>query len=290
LSSIVILLILLRLEIIGSPLMNMSFRLSDKKIITAFKHEKIKPEIKYHAFKDRSMRYLELTHDANLPNVVFIHGAPGSLSDYSAFFKDEKLFRKANLISIDRLGYGNSEFGSSETSIEVQAEAIHSMLEKVCASKPILVAHSYGGPIAVKMAMDYPKEYQSLILLAPALDPSNEKKITLAKLPAIKSIRWLIPPALSVASDEKMTHVDELKKMRGFYRQINVPVCHIHGTEDSLVPFENLSFSMQHIDPSVLETITLEQADHFLPWSHYDLIRNKILDQLNLNTTTGTKH
>ena len=98
-------------------MMNMSFRLSDKKIITAFKHEKIKPEIKYHTFKGRTMRYLELTHDVNLPYVVFIHGAPGSLSDYRAFFKDEKLYRKANLMSIDRLGYGNSEYGSSETSI-----------------------------------------------------------------------------------------------------------------------------------------------------------------------------
>ncbi len=280
LSFLIILIILLRLEIIGQPIMNMSFRLSDDKILKEFKNENLKPEIKYHTFKGQTMRYLELALNPNLPYVVFIHGAPGSLSDYSAFFRDEELYRQINLISVDRLGYGNSEFGTPETSLKVQGEAIQSIIEKACNSRPVLVGHSYGGPIAIKMVMDNPMKYKSIILLAPALDPANEKEIILAKLPLIQPIRWLTPPALRVASDEKMTHINELKKMLGKYHEIEVPVLHIHGTDDSLVPYENLSFSIKNMTPSILETISLDNTDHFLPWSHHDLIRNQILTQL----------
>ena len=263
-------------------MMNMSFRYSDRKLNQQFKHEDLQPVIKYHTYKNHTLRYLDLTHDEDLPYVVFIHGAPGSLSDYSEYFRNEKLYEKANLISIDRLGYGNSGFGKSETSIMIQGEAIHSLLNGIGKDKQYLtIGHSYGGPIAVRMAMDFPKFSKALILLAPALDPENEKEIKLAKLPLSQPIRWLTPPALRVAADEKNTHVDELKKMLNKYEQIRIPVCHIHGTSDSLVPYENIAFSQKNIAPEFLEIVSLENVDHFLPWSHHELVVDKILEYVD---------
>ncbi|MCG8310886.1 MAG: alpha/beta hydrolase [Cytophagales bacterium] len=273
------LIVLLRLEIIGSPMQNMSFRYSDKQIIKQFINSGQKPQLKYHAFNDRTIRYLVRKNRPGLPTVVFIHGAPGSLSDYSRYFGNEALFAKANLISVDRLGYGYSGFGKSETSIRLQGKAIHSIIRNECEnSEIILVGHSYGGPVAIQMAMDFGDGYKAVILLAPALDPGHEKKIMLARLPAYQPIRWLTPPALRVAADEKNTHVAELKKMLGRYDLIKIPVCHIHGTSDSLVPYENVAFSRRTISPKWLETISLENVDHFLPWSHYDLVVDKILE------------
>lgn len=245
--------------------------------MASFETADIKPALKYHTFKDRSIRYLILVHDENLPFIVFIHGAPGSLSDYLSYFKNQKLISKANIISVDRLGYGYSGFGQSEISIKIQADAIHSIIEQECPSAPLIVGHSYGGPIAISMAMNKPDSYSGLILLAPALDPENEKEISLAKIPSIKPISWLVPPALRVAADEKLTHVEELEKLINSYDLIKIPVCHIHGTVDSLVPYENLPFLRKKLDASILEAITLENVDHFLPWSHHDLIVDKIL-------------
>jgi pimeloyl-ACP methyl ester carboxylesterase len=270
---------MLRLEIIGQPMMNMSFRNSDKRIIKQFENDALRPEIKYHTFRNHTLRYLKLTHNPRLPYVVFIHGAPGSLSDYTAYFKDKKLYSKVNIISVDRLGYGNSEFGNSQTSLKVQAEAIQSLLAEVGKNNNyLIVGHSYGGPIAVHMAMDFPAAYIGLIMLAPALDPENEKEIKIASLAMNQPIRWLTPAALRVAADEKHTHVEELKKMMGKYDQIRIPVCHIHGTSDSLVPYKNVAFSEHNIAPEFLEIISLEKVDHFLPWSHHDLIVNTIID------------
>jgi len=275
---ILVLIIILRTEIIGQPMLNMSFRYSDKKLINQFKHEDRSPEIKYLSFSNYTLRYLQLITDDDLPYVVFIHGAPGSSADYLEYFRDENLYSKVNLISVDRLGYGYSEFGNSETSIKVQGEAIQSIVNKACKNHNIImVGHSYGGPIAVKIAMDFSCFYKGIILLAPALDPDNEKEIKLASLPAKQPIRWLTPLALRVAADEKNTHIKELRNIENDYGDITTPICHIHGNKDSLVPYENLSFSIEKINSKYLEAVTLENADHFLPWSHYNFVVEKIL-------------
>jgi len=257
----------------------MSFRYSDKKIQRLFRNDSVKPKVNYIKYKNYVLRYLELTTNSNLPYVVFIHGAPGSSADYIDYFRDTHLYKKVNLISVDRLGYGNSEFGHAVTSLKEQAQSIEAIINFACKSKRIiLVAHSYGGPVAIKMAIDYPTLYSNIVLLAPALDPDNEKKIKIAQLAFVAPTKWLTPPALRVAAGEKKTHIDELKKLVPNYSQIEIPICHIHGTSDSLVPYENLAFSKEHINPTFLETITLEGVDHFLPWTHHDFLVNKILE------------
>lgn len=273
-----VLIALLKFEIIGQPMLNMSFRYSDKKLISLFKNEDLKPVIKYHEFENHSLRYLELITNPHLPYVVFIHGAPGSSADYLEYFRDEELYSKVNIISVDRLGYGYSNFGNAQISIHKQAEAIQSIINKTHKSDDIiLVGHSYGGPIVIKMAMEYPNAYKSLLLLAPALDPSHEKEFKIGQLAMINPTRWLTPPALRVAADEKFSHVDELNKMVTLYNQIKVPVVHAHGTKDSLVPYENLAFSERKIDTDLFNPISLDDADHFLPWSHHDLIVDTII-------------
>lgn len=269
---------LLRFEIIGQPMLTMTFRYSDKKIATIFKGEDIQPTIKYHKHKGQSLRFIELTSNKNLPYIVFIHGAPGSSADYYDYFRNEDLYTNFNMISVDRLGYGYSSFGNSETSIQKQGEAIQSIIEKHCSTnKVILLGHSFGGPIVVRMAMDYPNSYTGLLLLAPALDPENEQEIKLAYLAVNKPTSWLTPLALRVAADEKFAHSIELQKMIPLYDKIAIPVCHIHGTKDSLVPYENLNFSKKHFQSNLFEPIPLEGEDHFLPWTQEKLIVKKLL-------------
>jgi pimeloyl-ACP methyl ester carboxylesterase len=279
LAALMVFIILLRLEIVGNPMINMSFRYADAKIMEKFAAYTAAPTIGRQLFEEREIRYLLLEQDACLPYLVFIHGAPGSLTDYLAFFKDEKLSAHFNLLSIDRPGYGYSDFGHSEISMKKQAEALVEVVNSVCKNnKVIVVGHSYGGPIALMIAARFPKTFESILLLAPAIDPANEKKIRIAWLGVNRYTSWLVPPALRVAADEKTTHISELKKLEPLLQTINVPICHVHGTNDSLVPYENVAFSEKHFSERILEIITLEKVDHFLPWSHHELIADKLLE------------
>jgi pimeloyl-ACP methyl ester carboxylesterase len=270
---------MLRLEVIGDPMLNMSFRHSDKKIARIFAPQQAKPEVRYLELENMRLRYMQLVVDESVPLVVFIHGAPGSLGDYIDFFKDERLYNNVNLLSIDRPGYGYSAFGRSETSLQKQSVALEQIIRLCCKdNRIILVGHSYGGPIALQLAADNPQMFSNIILLAPAIDPGHEKEIKIASLGVSVWSRWAVPPALRVAADEKFTHVSELKKLEPELSDIHTPICHIHGTNDSLVPYENIYFSGKKFNADLLELITLQGVDHFLPWSHHDLVVDKILE------------
>jgi pimeloyl-ACP methyl ester carboxylesterase len=281
LGTLTVFIMLLRLEIIGNPMVNMSFRYSDAKIMEKFAENPTAPSIGRMPFEQKEIRYLLLERDISLPYVVFIHGAPGSLIDYLDFFKDEKLSAQYNLLSIDRLGYGYSDFGQSETSMKKQAAALMEVVHSVCKNnKVIVVGHSYGGPVALMMEARFPRTFKSILLLAPAIDPENEKEIRIAGLGVNPLTSWLVPPALRVAAAEKTTHISELEKLEPLLRNINIPICHMHGTKDSLVPYENVAFSEKHFSDHILEIVTLEKVDHFLPWTHHELIVDKLV-QMN---------
>lgn len=285
-GAFLLFIILLKFEIVENPFLNMTFRYSDKKISKIFENEPLKAEIRYLHHENKKIRYMLLTSAPNHPWIVFIHGAPGSSGDFINFFKNNALNRQFNLISIDRLGYGYSDFGRAETSMQKQAKALQAVIMEVCGNEAVmLVGHSYGGPIAMKMAVVFPGSFNALVLLAPAIDPDNEKKFTSAQLGLNEWSRWAVPAAWRVAAAEKMSHVAELRKLAPALSQIEIPVCHMHGTRDSLVPFENTDFSRKHIRSDLLELIILEKTDHFLPWTHERIIVRKILEMYGLESS-----
>ena len=56
-----------------------TFRYSDKAVYQYFEKKKLHPTINYYTVQGRRIRYLEIGADS-LPTVLFIHGAPSSLS------------------------------------------------------------------------------------------------------------------------------------------------------------------------------------------------------------------
>ena len=58
------------------------------------------------------------TGDTEKPLVLFVHGSPGSLSAFIDFLSDTALTGHALVITTDRPGFGHSNFGVAETSLE----------------------------------------------------------------------------------------------------------------------------------------------------------------------------
>jgi len=265
------------------PAFNIQFRYADAKVQQLLDGGPRPTQIRYYNIQGIEVRSIEIIHNKDLPNVYFIHGAPGSSGDYYKYLISEQLTNHANLIAVDRPGYGYSGFGKSVTALARQASIICRII-KATGSKDtinLLVGHSYGGPIAAKIAMDFPNLVKGIIMLAPAIDPENEKSFKIAYFGHTPPFRWITPTALQVAADEKITHVAELQKIRRDWRNLQIPICHIHGTKDRLVPFENLLFAKRMIRDEYLETIVLEGTDHFIPWTNYDLVEEKILEYLD---------
>ncbi|MEZ2223835.1 alpha/beta fold hydrolase [Rhizobium sp. RCC_161_2] len=111
------------------------------------------------------------TGKADLPPIVFIHGASTSLYDPMLSFRD-KLEGRAELLFVDRPGHGRSDIGGSENILpDGQADAIARLMEKRGIRKAIIVGHSFGGAIAAALAVRYPEKVVGLVFLSPAVYP-----------------------------------------------------------------------------------------------------------------------
>jgi len=243
-----------------------SFSAPDEKTIAKYAEAGVPLTIKTGSVDGRTYQFLEtvLEPTDTTPVILFVHGAPGAAGMFDRFLMDVDLLEKGILVSIDRLGYGHSGLGDSETSFAKQADQLHDLISQYPNRKIIAVGHSFGGPIITQLAIDYPNNVDGLVLLAPALDPELEKYQGLAKTAKWKLTRWYFPELVRVSADEKLTHVAELKQMESKIEQIKIPVLHIHGDKDSVVPYGNLAFSEKHFREEILQTETFTGSDHFL--------------------------
>jgi pimeloyl-ACP methyl ester carboxylesterase len=261
----------------------LSFRMSQKDLDKAFMLQSQKPSQHQISIQNRTINYAEIGSDS-LPVAFFVHGSPGSWSAFVDFMKDETLLQKVKIVSVDRIGFGDSDYGSSERSLETQAALLKPVVErfKKQGKRMILVGHSLGGPLIARMAMDYPQLIDNLVIvagsIAPDLEP-NEKwfRIPLDFLP----IRVLVPGSLRSSNHEILYLKPELEKMIPLWKNIKQPTVVIQGGKDNLVHPANADFAQKMlVNVEKLKIIKIDSMNHFVPWSHPQLIKEAIMSSL----------
>ena len=109
--------------------------------------------------------------NADLPPLVFIHGASGNLKDPMVPFLP-KLKGRATMLYFDRPGHGWSSLGpQSADSIDTQANSIAALMKQTGVSPAIVVAHSFGGSVAASLAVHHPDVVRGLVFLSAATHP-----------------------------------------------------------------------------------------------------------------------
>ncbi|MEM8893620.1 MAG: alpha/beta hydrolase [Bacteroidota bacterium] len=257
----------------------LEFRMSGKEVEKEFEEESIRPEVVSFEVGNQQMTYA-LIDQQHQTLIVFIHGAPGSWSAFVDFLKNDDLAAKANLISVDRPGYGYSGFGDPVVSLKQQAYFIEEVIKRHHAENIILIGHSLGGPVAVKLAMDYPELVDGMILVAPSIDPEQEKQEWYRPLGRNWLAKAIIPRSLWVTNEEIYFLKDELELMLADWETIEASTIVIHGEDDNLVPVENAAFAERMMKPEHLTVRTYPQVNHFIPWNQPQLIYEAIDDLL----------
>lgn len=247
------------------------FRMTDEDVLSGFDEYDKKPSFSNLIIKDRPIHYAYINQGKETL-IIFIHGSPGSWSDFIEFFKADSLLEAMDIAAVDRPGFGHSGFGKAETSLEKQAYLLNEALSQFSHQKKILIGHSLGGPVIARMAMDYPMEYDGLIFLAPSIDPDLEKKEWYRKAIKTKVGGFFTPKAFEVSNDEILTLRSELEKMIPYWGRIRIPSIVIQGTKDRLVPKENADFARKMLADTLVEVRMLKGVDHFIPWTNEEEI------------------
>ncbi len=256
-----------------------SFRLSQQELDSSFAKYAQKPVQLQIKVNGRIMNYAVIGNDS-LPTAFFVHGSPGSWSAFVDFMKDTDLLKKVQIVSVDRNGFGYSELGEGEKSLERQSENLLPIVQqyKKQGKKLILIGHSLGGPLIAKMAMDYPLLIDHLIIVAGAIDPALEPNEKWFRVPMnFTPIKLIIPKSFRASNIELLYLKPELTKMLPYWKNITQPVTVIQGNKDVLVNPANVSFAKKMLTNSRKLTFMIkEDMNHFVPWSNPDLIKNAI--------------
>lgn len=242
-----------------------------------------KPFFKTKNLRDKTIHYLQLLSADDKPLVVFVHGSPGSLAAYTEYLTDKELFQSADLIAVDRLGFGYSDFGKAEPSLYEQAALIAEVLKDFPHREKILVGHSMGGPVISKLAMEFPDQVNGLVYVAPSICPELEPSNLWRKVVNFPLFRIFTPPVLRVCNQEIIPLKGELDLMLPKWSGIQIPATVIQGEEDNLVPAGNADFAEDMlINSPTVKINKIEGGNHFILWSEIPLIKKEILNLLKI--------
>ncbi len=255
----------------------MKFRISDEQAIEKFKKAGVALRIGRLKVNTRTLHYAKTGNDT-LPTIVFVHGSPGAWDAFEAFMRDPILLEKYRMISVDRPGFGYSDFGDA-MNLQDQSMIIQPLFEKEQNGKPVyLVGHSLGGPLIIQLAVDRPGFFDALVILAGSIDPKQENPERWRPLFMNNPLKFLVPGAMRPSNDELWYLKKDLKDLAPQMDQIKARVYIVHGNKDILVPYVNLNFGVKAMkNAAFMDTLTIPGANHFIPWSHYKTVRAVLL-------------
>lgn len=257
----------------------LQWRDTDTEIYNAFAKADIPTTISHIEIDslDLSVRIQSVEEGDSRVNLLFIHGSPSSLSAWNKYLKDTTLIHKVSLHAIDRPGYGYSNFGKAMTSIDTQAKVISAVINEKNLENVITIGSSYGGPLAARLAVEN-ERVAGIIMISPAIDPQNEQRIWQSDFTQFWLTRWLVPTGYRVAGDEKTLHAKELALLENDWSKVEVPVMHIHGDKDELVPLINIDYSRSVF--SDVEVFIKPGTGHEIAWARPELVKPHIFKMI----------
>lgn len=106
---------------------------------------------------------------AGARSVILLHGALGSLEDWETV--TPLLQARYRVIAIDRPGHGYSAEPRAINDVAYNARVVRDLVTVLDLRDVVVVGHSYGGSIALRLALDNPPELRGVVLIAPGSYP-----------------------------------------------------------------------------------------------------------------------
>jgi len=136
------------------------------------------------------------------PPLVFLHGNGSMIEEVQRSGLLERLARDYRVIVIDRPGFGHSErLRDRAWTARTQARLLREALRELGVERPILVGHSWGVFVALRMALEDPHYVRSLVLASGYYFPTPRLDVLLMSQPAMPVVgplmRYTLSPVLS---------------------------------------------------------------------------------------------
>jgi pimeloyl-ACP methyl ester carboxylesterase len=133
--------------------------------------------------------------------LVLLHGNGSMIEDFEISGLLDLAAERYRVIAFDRPGFGHSERPRSTVwTPAAQADLIHSALQKIGASRSIVLGHSWGASVAVALGLRHPQSVNALVLVSGYYYPTFRADVGLMSGPAIPVfgdvLRYTIAPLI----------------------------------------------------------------------------------------------
>ncbi len=256
----------------------MKFRISDTEAKKDFSKAGVALTTSTVKVDHRNLHYAKTGIDT-LPTIVFVHGSPGSWDAFAKYMQDRDLLKNYRMISVDRPGFGYSDFGEAQP-LEYQSALMSPLFKRWQNGKPMyLVGHSLGGPVIIQLNADNPGLFSGMVLLAGSVDPAEEKKERWRYLLNAGVMRYLVPGAMRPSNTELVYFKKDVYALQDKFALVKCKVFIVHGTKDTFVPVGNASFAEKKLINAASVNLTLiPGANHFIPWTKYETIKQVLME------------
>ena len=254
-----------------------TFRISDDSAKLLFSRQGLTVKTDNININGKNIHYVMVGNDT-LPTLAFIHGSPSAWNAFLDYMKDPELLKHFRIISIDRPGFGYSNFGEAMT-IQKQSRYIMPVFARINNNKPVYLAgHSLGGPLLIQLAADAPKEFAGIMLIAgsvdPALEPREKWRYIMEKFP----LNHLLPGSFRPSNTELLYFKKDIVSLANEFAKVTCAVYLVHGDNDTWVPPGNVAYAVKKlVHASKIETLILPGGNHFIPWTKRKEITKELI-------------
>ena len=215
-------------------------------------------------------------------NIVLLHGWGGSALSFKPVF--DYLSKSYRVYAIDFPGFGNSDLPPSVWGVEDYGNFILKLFTVMLIEKTNVIAHSFGGRVAIWLAANYPEKINKLVLVDSAgIKPKRPLKyyfkVTVAKIgklilqcPIFERRHDILLNKLYrlIGSKDYLQQTGIMRSilvkvvnedLREILHKITAPTLLVWGEEDKDVPVSSAKIMEKEIQDSGL--IIFKGAGHF---------------------------
>jgi pimeloyl-ACP methyl ester carboxylesterase len=251
---------------------------SDKDIKEHYAKKDFTPCFATALYKDKLVHYAQSGNDT-MPLLLFIHGGPGAWYGWIDYIDDPQLRKNFNVIAVDRLGYGKSEYGKPELSTHEQSKAILEVVKNFPANKKItIVGKSYGAAIAAMVSKELGNRVEKLIMISPVVNPDKETFYWFSPLGKSKAINWMLPKLMNVATEEKYSHAKAMQEIKSDWKDVTCPTVVVSGGKDWVADTSNFRCADTLLKSCCAkEMIYLPEEGHWIARDRKELVMKLIM-------------
>ena len=257
--------------------------------------------------------------------VVLLHGLGGSAANWTEVL--DRLVPGHRVLALDLPGHGGSDPLPRGASVDDYADAVAVAIDRRGGAPALVVGHSFGGQVALRLAVRHPRLVQALLLVVSSGVASLPRRSAMGGqlTTALRPGRWLAPLASRYAGSTWFrmlafrpflvadaaafppravlgffAELREHRDVRGAFRalladmqgddvELGCPAIVVWGADDGIVPVEH-GLRLARLLGAPLRVVA--DCGHLVigerPDAVVDAIRSMLRDQTGFSTSTNS--